>query len=59
LWVSAKIANWKDRKNSTPPQDWGLDMKSGLWNQGYGITDRLAIQRLEIQDLNSEDGILA
>gem|GEM_PF-4526428 len=34
-------------------------MKSGLWNQGYGITDRLAIQRLEIQDLNSEDGILA
>jgi hypothetical protein len=34
-------------------------MESGLWNQGYGIRDRLAIQSLEIQDLNSEAEIPA
>ena len=34
-------------------------MESGLWNQGYGIRDRSAIQSLEIQDLNSEAGIPA
>ena len=39
-------------------------MESGLWNQGYGIRDRsaiqsLEIQSLEIQDLNSEAGIPA
>jgi hypothetical protein len=30
-----------------------------IWNQGYGITDRSAIQNLEIQDLNSEAEIPA
>ena len=49
----------KTNKISIPPQDSGLDMESGLWNQGYGIRDRSAIQSLEIQDLNSEAGILA